>query len=484
MSRGPSISCTAVLAVLGTLMGACSPDKVAQVPADMTKAAAETGPVLSFPGAFGWSPATDVAPRLRVPQGPGPVVNTGIVPGHAVKLQQTVQLALAQSPDIGRAVAEIYRSRGDVMSAEAAWLPKATYVSTIGTDPGSPASVIAAYGRQRVSAGVELNQLVYDFGRADGQIAASHAVREQRDAELHDAEERVAMTASEAHLELVRAQNMLGATDHYLTALVNLRTAITLRAKSGAADQADVLVADSRVQSARGERIRSQTRFASAQSKLYQLTGVRLTRAADPGTALQALTRAIKSAPGGTSAGVVAAEFAAAAARGRLKAAEAAVYPAIGIKASETFPIADKSITATALLGFSVQGDLFSGGANEGRIKAATADALSAERSIALARLNSQTEIEGASAEVSGAAQRAVAYGRQLATVRQAREIALSEYSIGKRTLTEVLNMEQEIFRAESDRINADSDGQVAIIRAAATSGVLVQSLLRLQGRS
>ena len=155
------------------------------------------------------------------------------------------------------------------------------------------------------------------------------------------------------------------------------------------------------------------------------------------------------------------------------------MHPAIGIKASQTFPIADKTITSTSLVGFSIQGDLFTGGASEGRIKAAAADAQSAERATALARLASATEAAVASAEITGASQRTQTHARQIDTARKARELSQAEYTIGKRTLTEVLNMEQEIFRAETDRINADGDGHLAIARAAWARGVLVQSLLQ-----
>ena len=466
-----SISLFAVCAVAAAASAGCSPSMSTGMSPELTR----NDMAAPVPSDLGLFASSEPAPAPRVPQVLGSVTK----PGQPVSLTQTVVMALAQNPEVSRALAEIHRSRGDVVSAQSAWFPKATYASTVGTDRGSPSNVINAYGHSRISAGLEVNQLLFDFGRADGQIDATRAVRDQRDAELHDTEERVALTATEAHLELIRAHHLVAATDHYLTALVNLRTAITLRANSGVTNQSDVLVADSRVQSARAERIRSQTRFISAQSKLQLLTGVQLTHAVDPGALLDRIARATKASSRELASGVAAADRAAAAALGRLKTAQASIYPAVGIKVTETLPIADKTITSTSLVGFTIQGDLFTGGAAEGRIKAAMADAQSAERGSALARLTSKTEIEGAMAEVNGAAQRAAAYARQLATVRQARELALAEYAIGKRTLTEVLNMEQEIFRAETDRITAGSDRQASIARAASVGGVLVASLLQ-----
>ena len=393
-------------------------------------------------------------------------------------LGQTVEMALARHPDIGRAAAEIDRSGGEVTVAESAWYPKVNYTSSTGAGSGS-SNGVSGGGRERISAGLEANQLVFDFGRANGQIMASHAVHEQREAELHDTRERVAMTTSEAYLELSRAHRLVEANDHYLTALVNLRTTISLRANSGAANQADVFVAETRVQSATADRIKSRTRELAAQAKLHQIIGERLTRVDDPKRDIARISTAIKAASADTGTGVMAADRAAAAARARVTVAEAADFPTIGIKASHSMPIMDDTMESTSLVSLSIQGDLLSGGANAGRLSAAIAEAQSAERATELARLTSSTEVDVAAAEIDGARQRTQAYVRQMEMAQKARTVSLEEYNIGKRTLTEVLNTEQDIFRAETDQINADGDAQSAVLRAASARGVLVASLLQ-----
>jgi outer membrane protein, adhesin transport system len=382
-------------------------------------------------------------------------------------LDQTVERALRYHPDIGRAVAEIERSGGDVTMAQSALYPKLGYTSSLGsaTDAAS------------VSAGLEVNQLVHDFGRADNQILAAKAIREQRRAELRDTQERVALAASEAHLELARSQNLLVVTDRYLTALVNLRATIAIRADSGAANQADVYLADTRVQSAKAERIRSQTRNISARAELLQLTGSAVARVDDPAGEIGRINAVIRLTTLTSGTGIAAAESAAAAARARLKIAQVSLYPSIGLNAGYTQPIGDDSIEASSTIGLRVKGDLLTGGASDGQIRTAAAELQAAERSTALTRLTNATEVAVASAEIAGARDRSAAYARQLDSARKARETALAEYTIGKRTLTEVLNAEQEIFRAESERINADGDGRLAVVRAAAAQEMLVQSL-------
>ncbi len=432
-----------------------------------------TTPVSGGPSAL-WSTAVEpiVQPRL-------PVLSTG--PRQSgIDLATTVSLALARHPEIGRASAEIARSGGDLQVAESAWYPKLGYTSSFGK---SSATTASSADTASVHAGLEVNQLIYDFGRADSQIQAARAARAQRSAEFVDTEERVALTTSDAYLELARAQALLGASSRYLTALVNLRTTISIRADSGAANRADVHVAETRVQSAKAERIRSQTRFLTAQARLFQLTGAAITQVIPPAPMIARLIQMIEAAPASQGTGIAAAEQATDAARARLKIAQASYYPAIGARAAYTRPFSNDATMATSTIGLTVTGDLFNGGNSAGRVLAATGDLSAAERSTSLARLTNTTEVAVARAEIAGARDRTGTHDRQLESARNARETSLAEYTIGKRTLTDVLNAEQEIFRAETDRTNADSDANLAIIRAAAARQVLIACLSQMRAQ-
>ncbi len=422
-----------------------------------------------------WSAAVEPAVQPRLP------VKLVIARPGGVDLAATVSMALARHPDIGRAGAEIARSGGDLQVAESAWYPKVGYTSAFGKSSITTAS---SADNANLRAGLEVNQLIYDFGRADSQIQAARATRAQRSAEFADTEERVALATSDAYLELARAQSLLGASSRYLTALVNLRTTISIRADSGAANRADVHVAETRVQSAKAERIRSQTRYLTAQARLFQLTGAEITQAIAPTAVIARLIKKIESAPTAQGTGIAAAEQATDAARARLMIAQAAYYPAIGARAAYTRPFSNDATTATSTIGLTVTGDLFNGGGSAGRVLAAAGDLAAAERSTSLARLTSTTEVAVARAEIAGARDRTGTHERQLESARSARETSLAEYSIGKRTLTEVLNAEQEIFRAETDRINADSDANLAIIRAAAARQVLIACLSQMRVQS
>jgi outer membrane protein, adhesin transport system len=414
-------------------------------------------------------------PKQNIPSPDRSVVAAKVISLRDMTLSSSVGLALARHPDIGRADAAVSRSQADVTVAQAAWYPKLGYTSSLSGWPKSNAA--SALADRTNIASLEASQLVYDFGRANSEIAATEATSRQRAAELRDTMERIALTTSEAHLEFARATQLLKAADNYIESLRKLLDTIRLRAASGAAGQADVLFADVRLQSAHGERIRALTRQTTALAKLNRIIGVRPNSVNDPNAAILAIAGRLVDKGANGATGVIAAQHAADAAKARILTAQASMYPSISLKGSQAFAIQDPIHHQASLFGISIQGDLLTGGAAKGRIEAARKDATSAERAIDLARLISSTEVDAADADVSGARLRRAVFVRQANLARKSRDIFLDEYTIGKRTLTEVLNAEQEISRAEAEQINAVADAWAAVVRAAAARAELVASL-------
>lgn len=406
---------------------------------------------------------------------PAVVAPKKVVPLSQMGLVASVGLALAQHPDLGRADAAISQSRAEVTVAKAAWYPKLAYTSNLSAlQPGSTSSTIGAGTH---SVGLEGTQLLYDFGRSQSTLEAAEATSRQRSAELDDTRERVALATSEAHLEAARGAILASAADRYQVSLRRLFEMIKLRAASGAADQADVYFADVRLKGAQGEKVRTETRREAAQSKLYRLIGVRPASVADPGPTLATIAQRMAKHGSDGATGVAAAESAAAAAHARARAAEASLYPSINLRGTQTYAIADPGHGSQSVLGLSIQGDFFNGGATQGRITAAKQEARAAENSAALARLTTNVEVDTANADIRGAQARYAIFVHQADLARKSRDIYLAEYQIGKRTLTEVLNTEQEIYRAETEQINANADAWLAVVKAAAARGELVSQL-------
>ncbi len=412
-----------------------------------------------------------------------PAAPRKVLPLKQLSLADAVGLALAMHPDIGRAEADVSKSAAEVSIAQAAWYPKIGYSSNLG---GSSSTSSSSANASSSSVGVQVEQLIYDFGRADSQIAATEATNRQRSAELTDVMQRVALTASEAYVEQVRSKKLAEATDRFLTSLANLRETIQLRSTSGAAGEGDLHFADVRIQGAEGDKIRATTRHKSAEARLARIIGVQPHSLVDPIKTMIALSAKVANQRDEGATGVEAAENAAQAAHARVTLTEASLYPSINFKANhdEGLAIGGGEADSTSTFGLSIQGDLFNGGANYARIEAAQKEAISADRAVEVARLNAGTEVDLANAEISGAKLRKTVFANQAEMARRARDVYLAEYGLNKRTLIEVLNAEQEIYRADTEQINAAGDAFSAVVRSAAAKGVLLGSLSNLAAGS
>ncbi|HEX7741085.1 MAG TPA: TolC family protein, partial [Sphingobium sp.] len=79
--------------------------------------------------------------------------------------------------------------------------------------------------------------------------------------------------------------------------------------------------------------------------------------------------------------------------------------------------------------------------------------------------------------EIRGGALRMEAFDHQEKQAEEASRIFFEEYKLGKRTLTELLNTQLEIYRAASARVVAEYDVLAARIRFENVCGTLRPSL-------
>ncbi|MFX6794123.1 hypothetical protein ABTH15_20090, partial [Acinetobacter baumannii] len=76
-----------------------------------------------------------------------------------------------------------------------------------------------------------------------------------------------------------------------------------------------------------------------------------------------------------------------------------------------------------------------------------------------------------------GAAARLASYRNVIELSRSSRNLYWQEYMLNKRSLTEVITRDREIFLAEEEWINAMADGIRARIKAYAAVGKFVELL-------
>ncbi|KPJ35947.1 RND transporter [Burkholderia multivorans] len=396
-----------------------------------------------------------------------------------LSLRDAVGIAIARHPDIGRANAEVAQSTSEVEVAKAAWYPKIDY----GVRPGYGGSFGSNGNRTGTRASIGVSQLLYDFGRTSSRISAADSTLSQRRFQLADTIETVAYQTASTFIELAASQDVIAAAQRQVAALTETRAKILDRVRAGLSVSSDRNLVELAILHAQAEVLKAHTRFDVAAAKLTELIGARPRRVAGLGGTvgfvggLGGIGGNVEHTPS-----VLAAEAAVDAADARVRLAEAERFPSIGIGASRAISSGRPNASNDTWIGLAVSGNYSLGGLAKHQIAAAEAELRANRESLENQRLVTRSALKAAQIEVSGAAARRASYEKVIALSRASRDLYWQEYILNKRTLTDVVNPERDIFESEVEWINALADGSIARVKAYVAVGKFVELLREHEG--
>ncbi|AYY56849.1 TolC family protein [Burkholderia multivorans] len=396
-----------------------------------------------------------------------------------LSLRDAVGIAIARHPDIGRANAEVAQSTSEVEVAKAAWYPKIDY----GVRPGYGGSFGSNGNRTGTRASIGVSQLLYDFGRTSSRISAADSTLSQRRFQLADTIETVAYQTASTFIELAASQDVIAAAQRQVAALTETRAKILDRVRAGLSVSSDRNLVELAILHAQAEVLKAHTRFDVAAAKLTELIGARPRRVASLGGTV-GFVGGLGSIGGNVehTPSVLAAEAAVDAADARVRLAEAERFPSIGIGASRAISSGRPNASNDTWIGLAVSGNYSLGGLAKHQIAAAEAELRANRESLENQRLVTRSALKAAQIEVSGAAARRASYEKVIALSRASRDLYWQEYILNKRTLTDVVNPERDIFESEVEWINALADGSIARVKAYVAVGKFVELLREHEG--
>nr|WP_230943971.1 TolC family protein [Burkholderia diffusa] len=394
-------------------------------------------------------------------------------------LRDAVGVAIARHPDIGRAHAEVAQSTSEVEVAKAAWYPKIDY----GVRPGYGGSFGSNGNRTGTRASIGVSQLLYDFGRTSSRISAADSTLSQKQYQLADTIETVAYQTASTFVELAASQDVVAAARRQVVALSDTRAKILDRVRAGLSVSSDRNLVELAILHAQAEVLKANTRFDVAAAKLTELIGARPRRVANLGGTVDFVGE-LGHAGGDIerTPSVLAATAAVDAADARVRIAEAERFPSIGIGASRSISSGRPNATNDTWIGLAVSGNYSLGGLARHQIAAAEAELRANRESLENRRLVTRSALKSAEIEASGAAARLNSYEKVIALSRASRDLYWQEYILNKRTLTDVVNPERDIFESEVEGTNALADGAIARIKAYVAVGKFVELLREHEG--
>ncbi|MET3814817.1 TolC family outer membrane protein [Pantoea sp. UYEF8] len=390
-------------------------------------------------------------------------------------LRDAILRAFARNPKISQAAAQIHVGEGDLDAAKSAWYPQ---ISLQGAAGRSHQTDSAGSLNNNGSGGIMLSQLLYDFGRTGGAIDEQHALSEAYLFGLFDSMTTVAEDTLQAYLEVKRYQALAETAHTNIASLERIRDIARLRADAGLNSQSDVLQAETRIAAMHAtlEQYRAQLRSAKAQ--LTVLTGVVPAALPELPQALLNQQITLDKIAYANSAAVRSAQAKQEAARERVRQAQSGHWPTIKVQAGRTRYENDRQSYWDDEVQLQVEAPLYQGGMVNAKTQSAEGDREAAQAAVQQAKLTINQNASTAYADMIGAQQRQAAGEVQLESADHTRNVYADEYRLSKRSLNDLLSVEQDVFQADSSRITALYDGWDATVRYAAA----VDNLLDILG--
>ncbi|WP_019625186.1 TolC family protein [Thioalkalivibrio sp. ALJT] len=384
--------------------------------------------------------------------------------------------AVIGHPDVRRARLEVEREREGITEARSLRLPQVT--------ASTRSEFQSRLGRNVDVASVNASQRLYDFGEVSSEIERARASVSRVEADLHATREDVGGDALQAAIRMQRHQAMEAIAEEQIESMERIGALAQRRSELGAAARADTRAVESRTQQARLVLADVRADRESARRQLTEFLDV--APGARAGEAFPddwaATCRAIDhdmldSAPGVRSAAARQSEARAVRARER-----ASRWPTVSVDfQSDYFFDSDLPNQTESTVLLNVQADLFRGGRNRARERAAELDTGSAAARREAIRAAAARAVGEAATRLDDLDDRIDGLEQRVASLDDLRGLYETQYvGAGTRTLLDVLTAEQEYFQARFDLADARHDWRMHTVRCLEQGGQL-SALLELE---
>ena len=407
---------------------------------------------------------------------------------YAVTIQEAVSNAVTTNPDVLAASYERNAASEQIKQAEAGYFP--TIELAIGTgfeSTDSPSTRTASSHKNihmnRDEASLNFNQMLFDGMQTTNEVRRFTAIEKAQSYAVFGTAENTGLEAVEAYLNVLRRQHLVELAATNLEAHERTHDQITLRSERGVGRKADMDQSQGRLALARANLIAQESNLRDQETTYLRVIGEQpdslnepeLSSSVLPETVDEAISKAIDNHPVLKSANANIEE-----ANAQHDTAAAAFYPKVNLEIGTTANNDlngvnghDNDVTAM----FRLRYNLLNGGKD------------SARRQETAYRINQATEIRN---NTHRQVEQSVRFSwNALQTVKnqmqyfkahvesslRSRDAYRQQFSLGQRTLLDLLDSENELFVASQALVNAQYDELFAIYRVLNSMGELLVNL-------
>lgn len=402
---------------------------------------------------------------------------------QAQSLPEAMQKALEVHPEIQAGVNSRIAADYQLRAAKGGYLPRVDVLAGYGREgTDSPSTGNRWETLNRGESSLRLRQMVFDGFATSSEVGRQQATVNARAYSLLGSSERTALTVAQVYLDVLTRREMVRLAEDNLRSHERIYDQIKLRTSRGVGRLADLDQAEARLAQARNNLITEQTNLADAKTNYLSVVGQMPDELSLPAPFIdllpanldEARQQMIESSPILRSA-----ESDIAAAEKQYEAAKSTFYPRFDAELGRT---ADNDIDGMnghnnewqAMLRMSF--NLYAGGSNKADLESKsylTNQALDI-RNNALRQLNEElglawNALDNANAQLP-IAQQYVDYSNNVRSAYQ------KQFSLGERTLLDLLDSENELFTAQRRLTEVKNIQVFTQYRIKATIGQLLKS--------
>jgi len=394
-----------------------------------------------------------------------------IAQAAVVDLKESVLFALNRDPSVNEQAAQLGLGEGMVDEARSAWFPQVSLSGSTGHSRTTDSS-----GSMNNSAqwGMSITQLVYDFGRTNSSIDKQSSQRDSYRFQLMGTFTSVAEETALAYIDILRYQALVGVSEEGLKALDNVRQLSEYRADAGLNSRSEVLQTETRMAGMQSTLEQYKAALESATARFGVLTGITAKNYRPLPDALAVEQKSLSDIDYSVIPSVMAAEAYEQASRHGVEGAKSEHWPSVSVRGGRTRYESSNRNYWDDEIQVVVNAPIYQGGAVTARIAQAQEARKMAASRVEQAKFDILQKASVAAADWRGAQGREAAGTLQHRNAIRTRDVYKDEYKLGKRSLNDLLSVEQDVYQAAYSQTLADFDGWIAAVSyAAATDNLL-----------
>ncbi|EMH4161542.1 TolC family outer membrane protein [Pluralibacter gergoviae] len=388
-------------------------------------------------------------------------VSPGAVSITQVSLKETILFAFDRDPSVGRQAAQMGIGEAQIDEAKSAWMPQISLSGNTGrnrtTDSSGSLKNSAAWG-------MSLTQLVYDFGKTNNAIKQTKAQQESYRYDLMATLTEVAAKTSLNYVEVLRYSALVKAAQANILALKNVQQLAKLRADAGLSSTSDELQTQTRIAGMQATLEQYEAALRSSRAKLSVLTGIDAQHFSPIPDSLNIKQDSLDNIDYSLVPSVLAAQSMEKSANFAIEKTQSQHWPTLSLRGGRTRYQSNNGSYWDDQIQLNIEAPLYQGGAVSARVRQAQGAKTMAATQVDQARFDVLQKASVAMADWSGARGREKAGRLQLETALRARDVYKNEYTLSKRSINDLLSVEQDVWQATSSKIIAEYDSWSAAV--------------------